>query len=129
MIKTGVDIVDIYRLKNILKDKQEDFYDRIFTEREISYIRDKNHSPKTVAAIFAAKEAVSKALGTGIGQVGWKDLEILHDGNGKPYVVLSKDGIELAKKLDIDTFDISLSHEERYAIAFVIGYGSFGNNH
>lgn len=129
MIKTGVDIVDIYRIKNILKNRREEFYNRLFTEREISYIKDKKHSPKTVAAIFAGKEAVSKALGTGIGQVGWKDLEILHDENGKPYVVLSKKAAGLSKKLRIDTFDISISHEERYAIAFVIGYDSYRNNH
>ncbi|HLR21118.1 MAG TPA: holo-ACP synthase [Tissierellaceae bacterium] len=122
MITIGVDIVMINRIDNIIKKRRESFYNRIFTEREISYIKKRNHNIKTISGLFAAKEAVSKAVGRGIGKLSWKDIEISHNSEGKPIVNISSKGWDIIKKLEINNFDISISHEKEYAVAFVIGY-------
>lgn len=124
MMTTGVDIIKIDRIKKILETRRESFYNRIFTQGEIDYIKGKNHNSKTVAALFAAKEAVSKAIGTGIGKIGWKDIEVYHSRRGKPQIRLSPKAWGLLGDIKINKFDISISHEEDYAIAFVIGYFS-----
>lgn len=117
---TGVDIVNVNRISRILIGKKDRFYEKIFTEKEIEYISKKGHKPTTIAGIFAAKEAVSKALGTGIGIVGWKDIEILHTSNGKPYVNFTMK--KIIDELGIVEIQLSISHEVDYAIAFVVGY-------
>lgn len=122
MISTGVDIVKVDRIEKILENKRKSFCRRIFTKDEINYIEKRNYNIKTVSGLFAAKEAVSKAIGTGIGQIGWKDIEIIHNSKGKPIVKLSSKGWNKITNFKINTFDISISHEEEYAIAFVIGY-------
>ncbi|TJX15187.1 NAD(P)H-hydrate dehydratase [Tissierella creatinini] len=116
---TGIDIVKIERIKNILEKNSSGFYRRIFTQGEIEYI--KNKDEKTVAGLYAAKEAVSKLVGTGIGQLSFKDIEIYHEDKGKPRVkVLGKLG-DMLKALDIDEVDLSISHEDEYAIAIAVG--------
>lgn len=124
MLRTGVDIVQISRIKEILDTKRESFYHRIFTESEIEYIMSKNHNEKTVAGLFAAKEAISKVFGTGIGKIGWKDFEILHDENGRPYVELGKD-IKNKNECKFKYIEISISHEKEYAVSFALGYGEY----
>ena len=120
--KPGVDIVDIKRIKKILSTNKESFYRKIFTENEIAYIEKKNHSPQTVGGLFAAKEAISKVLGTGIGQIGWRDLEIIHSEKGGPLVNYNERLRELMEELGIGNIEISISHEREYALAFAIGY-------
>lgn len=117
---TGVDIVNVNRIKKILNSKREKFYEKIFTEREIEYITRKGHKATTVAGNFAAKEAISKALGTGIGSIAWKDIEILREVTGKPYINFRNK--EVIDKFKIKEIQISISHETDYAIAFVVGY-------
>lgn len=117
---TGVDIVNVNRIKRILNNKREKFYEKIFTKREIEYIIKKGHKPTTVAGNFAAKEAVSKALGTGIGTIGWKDIEILREDSGRPYIHFKSR--EIIDRFKIKEIQISISHETDYAIAFVVGY-------
>lgn len=117
---TGVDIVNINRIKKILNNKKEKFYEKIFTKREIEYIVKKRHKATTVAGNFAAKEAVSKALGTGIGAVGWKDIEILREDSGRPYIHFRNQ--EVIDKFKIKEIQISISHETDYAVAFVVGH-------
>lgn len=119
---TGVDIVNVGRIDKILLDNRQQFYNKIFTIEEINYIKEKGHKATTVAGLFAAKEAVSKALGTGIGVLGWKDVEILHEPKGRPYVNFTERGKKIADKLGIGEIQISISHETEYAIAFVVGY-------
>ena len=121
---TGVDIVNINRIKKILFKKKDSFYNRIFTKNEIEYIYKGGHKATTVGGIFAAKEAVSKALGTGISTIGWKDIEILHKENGKPYVNLIGNGKLRMNRLGIGNMDLAISHEEDYALAFVVGYSN-----
>lgn len=121
-IKTGVDIVSVKRIRKILDTKGERFYARVFTNYEVEYFKQKNHDPKTVAGIFACKEAVSKVFGLGIGVLNWKDIEVLHDERGKPYINLSKESLERILDLKYYKIDISISHEEEYAVAFGLGY-------
>lgn len=121
-IKTGVDIIRVNRIEKILAGKREKFYQRIFTSYEVEYFKEKNHDPKTVAGIFASKEAVSKIFGLGIGFLNWKDIEVLHDEKGKPYINLSQESLEKYSDLKYYKIDISISHEDEYAVAFGIGY-------
>src|SRR5699024_4849647 len=125
MLTTGVDIVQINRIEKILDTKRDRFYERIFTKKEIKYI-EKRQNVKTIAGLFAAKEAISKALGTGIGKIGWQDIEITHSERGEPLVhMLSKLKEELVKQ-NLNSIEISISHEKEYAIAFAI---CFNNSH
>jgi NAD(P)H-hydrate epimerase len=125
---TGIDIVNVSRIRKILLEKRNKFYDKIFTEKEVEYITNNGHKATSVAGFFAAKESVSKVLGTGIGFVGWKDIEILHDDNGKPYVDMAENGRKVMKELNLDSIDISISHEEDYAVAIAIGHVNNSNN-
>ena len=122
MLTTGVDIVQISRIEKILLDKKDSFLKRVFTGNEIDYINEKGNNPKTIAGLYAAKEAISKALGTGIGQVSWQDLEIIHDEKGKPLVNLSAKLEPILEGLNLNSFSLSISHDGDYAIAFVVGY-------
>ncbi len=120
MIKgSGIDIVKISRIEKILGEKKDRFMDKVFTCREIEYINSKNDNPQTISGMFAAKEAVSKLLGIGIGKVSWKDIEVIHDEKGKPYIDLHNRGCELG----INKIYLSISHEKEYAIAFGIAEG------
>ena len=122
MLITGVDIISVNRIERILLENRDSFYNRIFTEKEIDYIYKKGHKATTVAGLFAAKEAISKSIGTGIGLIGWKDMEILHKSKGKPYVNFSNKGKEIILEMGIKEIQISISHESDFAIAFALGY-------
>jgi NAD(P)H-hydrate epimerase len=124
---TGADIVNINRINKILIEKKDSFYNKIFTENEKKYISKGGDKATTIGGIFAAKEATSKTLGTGISTVGWKDIEILHDERGKPYINLVGNGKLRMDELGIDNMDLSISHEEEYAIAFVVAYSHYPN--
>ena len=125
LIGNGVDIVKVSRIERLLKDKKDRFLGRVFTKNEIEYINDVNYNPQTISGIFAAKEAMSKLLGTGIGKVSWKDIEILHNHKGAPYVKLYNKGMKISKELGIKNIKLSISHEKEYAIAFVIGENNY----
>lgn len=126
-IKTGVDIVNINRIKKILLSKREEFLNKIFTKKEIEYISTRSYKANTIAGMFAAKEAVSKVLGIGIGYVNWKDIEVLHNENGKPYININLKIKSRMKELGLNNFEISISHERDYAIALAIGMGKTEN--
>jgi holo-[acyl-carrier protein] synthase len=118
----GVDIVEIDRIKQSLVNTGTAFRDRVFTLPEIEYCeRRKAARFQSYAARFAAKEAVSKAFGTGIGQgIMWRDIEILNDENGKPYVVLSGRAKEKYEELDALGISLSMSHCQLYAVAYAV---------
>lgn len=120
-IRTGIDIVNNARIQKIMQKNKEGFYKRIFTDDEINYIKEKNDSIGTVAGLFATKEAVSKLIGTGIGEISWKDIIVGHDSSGRPYIDLSDIGKEIIKKLGIGNIDISISNEDDYSVAIAIG--------
>lgn len=115
---SGVDIVAVARIEKILAGKRDIFLKKIFTRKEIRYIEGKNYSGETISGLFAGKEAISKALGTGIGSIGWQDMEILHDELGRPQVRISD---EILSRHRMNSLEISISHERDYAIAFVVG--------
>lgn len=118
MIKgTGVDIIEISRVKKSLAN--EHFIKRIYTDKEQQYCQSrKQMAVSSYAARFAAKEAVAKALGTGIAEGGlWTDIEILPDENGAPHVKLYGYFAYLATRRKIYNIYISLSHSKEYAVA------------
>ena len=112
----GIDIVEIKRIERTLK--LQGFLTKYFSESEREYIRKKNFAPQTVAGMFAAKESVAKALGTGFSEkVFINDIEILHDELDKPIVKLIKGALERLKELGFKGIEISISHEKHYAVA------------
>lgn len=120
---SGIDIIEIDRIRNAI-NKNNRFIERIFTENEILYIESKNNSANTIAGLFAAKEAVSKALGSGISGFKWTDIEVYSESSGKPSIRLYKKAKEQAEKKGISNIYISISHSKNDAIAFAIAEGS-----
>ena len=115
----GNDIIEIERIeKAILK---EGFKNKVYTQKELKNIEKRGNRVETYAGIFSAKEAISKAIGTGVREFFLTDLEILNDDLGKPYVVVSEklDKILRNKKEDYQ-IEISISHSKKYAIAMAI---------
>ncbi len=122
MLTTGVDLVYIPRVEAALKRFGDRFVARAFTSREVAASRG---FPHELAARFAAKEAVAKALGVGMrvmarDGVKFHEVETLRDPRGKPVVVLSGRAAERAEELGLTEWAISLSHEREYAIAMVV---------
>jgi holo-[acyl-carrier protein] synthase len=116
-LRTGVDLIETSRIADAIERHAERFLSRVFTDYELNECHGRVTS---LAARFAAKEAVAKALGTGIGDVSWQEIEIRSDEKKAPYVVLSGEGEKLAKQLGLLNWSISLSHTESHAIAFVV---------
>jgi holo-[acyl-carrier protein] synthase len=114
----GVDIVETKRVEESLTRFGERFLQRCFLPGEIAYCQGMKFPARHFAARFAAKEAISKAFGTGIGaQLGWKDMEICRRDSGEPFVVLHGKGAELAKNRGVTEVLVSLSHCNEYAVA------------
>lgn len=120
----GVDIVDIARIERTLNDHSDRFLDRCFTPAERAYAEGSKRRTEHLAARFAAKEAVMKALGTGwAAGVGWTDIEVEREASGRPCVRLSGAAAEAARVMGVRRWDLSLSHTETSAIASVIASG------
>ena len=119
-LSTGVDLIDIARIRDAIDRHGERFVARIYTETEQ---RESVGRFASLAARFAAKEATAKALGCGIGAVGWLDIEVRGDENHAPHLYLHGEGKKLAKKLGLSNWSVSLSHTESQAIAFVVAMG------
>ncbi len=121
----GVDIVEATRIEGSIARLGESFLLRVFTEAEREYCA-KMHRPSVhYAARFAAKEAVSKAFGTGICQgVGWRDIEVRRKASGEPFVVLHGGAANWAKNHGVAEVLLSLSHSEHYAVAQALAIGA-----
>ncbi len=120
----GVDIVETARLADSIGRHGAHFLKRVFTAAEQDYCTSLNQSTQAYAARFAAKEAVSKAFGTGIGSgLNWTDIEVRRKATGEPFVVLHGAASDLAKRLGITQVLLSLSHSEHYAVANAITVG------
>lgn len=117
ILRTGVDMLEIERLRETVDRHGAHFIARIFTSTEQAEC-DTNF--QSLAARFAAKEAVSKALGTGIGNVGWQDIEILRSESGAPVLKLHGYARQLAAEMGLSNWSISLSHTRKHAIAMVV---------
>ena len=120
ILKTGVDIIEIKRIQSAMDRYGERFLKRIFTELEIFECRGR---AEAVAVHFAAKEAASKALGTGIGPISWRDVETLHNWTGEPYLVLHGSAEQIANRRGLTDWAVSLSHSRDNAIAVVVASG------
>jgi len=120
MIKgVGIDIIEIKRIKGVMEKFGERFFNRILTEKEIEYCKKFSKPELHFAGRFASKEAYSKSIGTGISKdFGWKDIEILNDERGKPYIRHTVENRFSGYK-----FHISISHTDEYASAVVICEG------
>lgn len=120
MLRIGVDMIEIARIESAMQRYGERFYDRFYTVTECEQVRG---IPARLAARFAAKEAVAKALGTGIGAVSWVDIEIESDVHGRPVVRLHNAAARIAEELGLREWQVSLSHTRDHAIAFVVAFG------
>ena len=121
MLAVGVDMIEIERIEQGIARHGERFLQRFFTEQEQAYC---NGRIASLAGRFAIKEAVGKALGTGIGDISWTDVEVVCDGRGKPQLVLHNRAITLAQSLGLSNWSISLSHTSTHAIGFAVATGS-----
>ena len=121
ILGTGIDIIEVARIASSYEKFGEKFVSRILLPDEIAYcLAHKNPAP-FLAVRFAAKEAISKAFGTGIGAaLGWRDMEIRRKESGEPYVVLHGKGRELFAARGAKQLLVSLSHTEHYAAATAI---------
>lgn len=119
-LSVGVDIIEISRVGAAIQRWEKRFLERIYTPAEIAYCR--GHVPE-LAARFAAKEAVSKALGTGIFGLSWTEIEVQADSRGKPLVKLHGRAADRAEALGLGDFALSLSHSDENAVAFVAATG------
>lgn len=117
----GTDIVEISRIRKLLKKSSTDFLSRIFTQRELDESSLKKNSAEYLAGRWAVKEALSKALGCGIGaDCNWKDISTASNARGAPVTTLSGAALKTSLKKNVRKIHVSISHEKDFAIATVI---------
>ena len=120
IIGVGIDIVDVRRIDSILRKFKEQFLNKIYTDAEIRFCYSRSDAVSSLAKMFSLKEATIKALSDAKG-IGWHDMQISHDENGKPIMNLSGKALEhLKKKTSNFNIQVSVSDEKKYAIAYVI---------
>ncbi|MEW6303355.1 MAG: holo-ACP synthase [Verrucomicrobiota bacterium] len=121
ILGTGVDIIEVERIGGSFERFGERFVNRILHPAEISYALSHKNPAPFLAVRFAAKEAISKAFGTGIGaQLGWQDMEVGKKESGEPFVILHGKGRTLLAERNARIVHLSLSHTEHYAVAMAI---------
>jgi holo-[acyl-carrier protein] synthase len=123
MVRSGIDLIDIKRINSLIERFGARFLERVFTPGELSEVAQR---PDSLAARFAAKEAVAKALGTGIGAVTWREIEIRRGPAGEPLLHLHGEAQRRAQALGICEWSISLSHTRSHAVAMAVGVGDGG---
>ncbi len=116
-ITTGIDIVNVERIKKLVKQKKEKFLKRIFSDKEISYCEKKVNKYQHYAARFAAKEAFLKALPQSSTILTYKDIEV-HKNFNAPYIRVNTEGKKITNK--IKSSSVSIAHEKEFAIAVVV---------
>ena len=119
ILDIGVDIVEIDRIKEALT-KNERFLNKLLTKNEIEYFKSKNFKVETIAGNFAAKEAISKAIGTGIRNFKFSDMEILRNDLGKPVVKTYNNLKQICIDFNVLDIKVSISHSNKYAVANAI---------
>lgn len=121
IIGIGVDLVECSRIQHSLDRFGERFLHRVFTDGEIAYSNSMKFPARHLAARFAAKEAVSKAFGTGIGKsMGWRDIDVQKKQSGEPFLVLTGGAEALARERGITNALITLSHTDQHAVAMIV---------
>ena len=119
-LQTGVDLIEVERIAQAVEKHGERFLHRVFTENELAQVGDMIPS---LAARWAAKEAVAKALGTGIGDVAWVEIEVLRGEGNAPQLLLHGNAKRLAEEQGLSKWAVSLSHTQEHAIAMVVAQG------
>lgn len=119
-LATGVDLIEIERLQRVVERFGARFLERVYTPQELSETKG---NVASLAARFAAKEAVAKALGCGIGRVTWLEIEVLRTPSHQPVLHLHGAAKQLAESLGWQTWSLSLSHSQTHAIALVVALG------
>jgi holo-[acyl-carrier protein] synthase len=117
---TGVDLIEISRLQTVIERHGDRFLNRVYTPDELAEV---GNNLASLAARFAAKEAVAKALGTGIGLVAWREIEIRRGPQREPHLILHGEAKALANRMGLNTWSISLSHSATQAVAMVVATG------
>jgi holo-[acyl-carrier protein] synthase len=116
-LRTGIDLVEIYRLEQLNPAIRERFLQRVFTPTELA---ESQGQLPTLAGRFAAKEAVAKALGCGIGPISWQEIEVQRGTQGEPVLKLSGNACRVAGELGLVTWSISISHTREHALAVAV---------
>ena len=119
-LRTGVDIIEIDRFTSAYQRHEQRLLQRLFTPIELA---ENGENMPSLAARFAAKEAIVKAFGTGIGYISWHDMEICRGPSGEPLLHLYGSAEEFASQLGLKHWSLSLSHTQNYAIAVVVALG------
>ena len=128
IIGHGIDIVETARIANLIEQHPRRFLDRCFTDAERAYAEGRRRRVEHLAARFAAKEAVFKALGTGLtAGIRWTDAEVVRQPAGQPILALHGQASEIASRQGIEQWCLSLSHTSEHAIASVIAWGLEGS--
>jgi len=117
MLRCGIDLIENERVAEGVERYGERFLSRFFTPGERADCED---HPRRLAARLAAKEAAAKALGSGIGEVGWRDIEIRGDERNRPLLVLHGAAADLAREIGLTQWEVSLTHTDEYSSAVVV---------
>ncbi len=126
VVAIGADVIEVDRIRQTIH-RQPNFVDRVFTVGEIEYCQNHRDPAERFAVRFAAKEAVLKALGVGLGGADLTDIEVVRTGSGKPELTIAGRAQPLADELAISDWLITLSHADTVAQAFVAGLGPQAN--
>jgi holo-[acyl-carrier protein] synthase len=120
VLRTGVDLIEIARIEEVIARHGRHYLERIYTPAELEQC---GRRVESLAGRFAAKEAVAKALGGGIGDVTWKEIEILGDEQNAPVLTLHSAALRKAEELGVKTWSVSISHSQSHSVAFVVMTG------
>ena|SRR3990167_5343267 len=125
IVGTGIDIVEIDRIRKAVERWGKNFLSKVFTPREIKYSNSRRSAYPHLAGRFAAKEACLKALGVPRRtEIWWTQIEVFNDKEGRPHMEFHKDALRLKKKRGVVEVMVSLSHSKNYAVASAILLGS-----
>ncbi len=119
-LRTGIDLIEINRFTSVYQQYGQRLLQRLFTSTELA---ENSKNMASLAARFAAKEAVAKAFGTGIGYISWQDIEICRGHSGEPVLHLHGAAQKMAEEYHLNTWSLSLSHTQTHAIAIVVAMG------